>query len=618
MVSCPDENTFLRYLAGRLPEDRGAQLDLHLDSCVACRRALSSMALSLDSGLLAPALSEQPGRPATIAHSTELLDGRYILGEPLGQGGSGQVFAARHRRTGRPCAVKFLSDCAAADPEAVTRFAREARLLGELAHRSIISILDFAQTADGRPFLVMERLQGEDLAERLHRAGPMPWPTARRLFRQLCEALKVTHARGVLHRDIKPSNIFLTTDDDGSERAVLLDFGLAKKQTASEPTLTRTGAIMGTPIYMSPEQARGRSVDERTDVYSLAAVLYQMLTGLPPFDGSGFTNVLSQVLTEPPPELDPPAESGVPAHLDAVIRVAMAKDPGMRHGSVAELEHRVLHETPGAASIRGQPSEHKLPRWILPLGMAAAALMLGLVVLWLQNEGRSADGAAPSGAGSSSPLARDTAPRGALPGPMSDTRANLLSDRRGAGLGPTDPKAGLDPTTSDDSDASPNPGVMGKARPTPMRPPARRANRAPVRASRATPRRAPAAARGAGAGASATPGVAGGSSSANAPNAGPDPYVTIAGPGGRPIQRRLSQLSAARRALIRITVYMSRSDWKTCARIARQAPQTRMVLYYSIHCHHMLGDRARVRTLCNQLHRRFPSQWKRTFACKGM
>jgi len=573
-MSCPDENTFLRYAAGRLPQDSLAEMDAHLDRCVACRKVFSSMAVT--------GPTAEGRRDSTMSRSPDVLSGRYRLGAPLGSGGTGQVYAAEHLRTGRPCAIKFLSDDAAADPDAVERFSREARILGGLQHRSIVSILDFSEAEDGRPYLVMEQLEGEDLAARLDRVGALPWHTICQLFRQLCGALREAHSHGVLHRDVKPSNIFLTRDPEGTERAVLLDFGLAKKHALDEPTLTRTGTIMGTPAYMSPEQARGRPVDERTDVYSLAAVLYQMLSGKAPFWGSTFTEVLAQVLADPPARLAPRQRDPLPAHLDAVIQVAMAKEPGMRHGSVAELEHRVLDEIAPAGELPGSRSGSKAV-WLL-VGGAAAALLLGIGVFWLQ------------------PPPRTTAPQDPVVSATDAMRATTIAPRPDAHTARVVPATGADagaPSRVEPQTPPIGRAVRGQAarraqpRVHPL-PVGKRARPSPRgTAVKPPPRRLPWGAKG-------------------------DPYISVRGMDGKPTHVRLSQLPAAQRAHIRIAAYMSRRDWKTCARIARSAPQTRMILYYSIHCHYMSGDTQRTRRLCAQYAKRYPKLIQNIMSCRNV
>jgi serine/threonine protein kinase len=356
-MTCLDENQFLRYQAGRLTSDEVAAIETHLDRCPICRRVFSALALVERTGdHLGSSSSANDGASAHLDETStwagQVLDGRYRLKAPLGTGGTGQVFLAEHLRTGRRCAVKLLSDAALADSEAVRRFSREARILGQLEHRGIVGIHDFSE-ADGRPYLVMDYLRGQDLAAHISEHGPFSWQEARPLFQQMASALATAHKNDVLHRDVKPSNIFLIVEDDSgqdAQRAVLLDFGLAKSYCLDDPPLTHTGEVMGTPAYMSPEQARGLQVDQRTDVYGLAGVLFQMLTGGPPYGGSSFTHVLSRVLTEAPPSVSEHARYPVPPHMDHVLTAALAKEPSDRFLTVTAFSDAVLADR--SAEIR--------------------------------------------------------------------------------------------------------------------------------------------------------------------------------------------------------------------------------------------------------------------------
>ncbi len=334
----------------------------------------------------------------------QVLADRYRIERLLGEGGMGEVYLARHVRTGRPLAVKLLVPEAAREPENLQRFEREARALGALGHPNIVGIHDFAETADGRPFLVMDYLEGEELAHRLERVGRLPWPEAARLFDQIASALHAAHQAGVLHRDLKPGNIFLARSAGAPERVVLLDFGLAKSVSAEEARVTRTGIIMGTPLYMSPEQARGGDLDVRSDVYSLAAMFFEMLAGRPPFEGSTWTAILTALLVEPPPLLSQSVPADLPGHLDQVLASALSKDPAFRPPDVASLAAAVLERrpdwanapvhTPGSTArtvptgvpathvpMPGPDGEGARPAGARPLRRVALWIALGVLVL---------------------------------------------------------------------------------------------------------------------------------------------------------------------------------------------------------------------------------------------
>lgn len=288
-----------------------------------------------------------------------LLGGSYQIEAKLGAGGMGVVYAARHVRTGRSYAVKVLLPEAAERPAALARFRLEAEAVSALGHASIIAVHDFDQTEDGLAYIVMNKLEGEDLAERLHQVGVLSFEESRRILRELAGALSEAHRVGVLHRDIKPSNIFLATTPGAPERAVLLDFGLVKMMGDDASKLTATGLTLGTPAYMSPEQARGIEVDERTDVYSLAATLFEMLSGQAPFVAPHPTALIARLLADPPPRLSTVARSAIPAELDELLVRCLAKSPHERPSSVLELS--VALDAMGPAVTVGATVPDALP-----------------------------------------------------------------------------------------------------------------------------------------------------------------------------------------------------------------------------------------------------------------
>jgi serine/threonine-protein kinase len=217
----------------------------------------------------------------------------------------------------------------------MTRFQREAEAASALFHPNVVGVYDVNHTADGRPYIVAEFLEGEQLGDFLERAGKLPVPLAIHIVRQVCRALGAAHERGIVHRDIKPENIFLT-GAPAAPVAKVLDFGISK--LAGDATgLTKTGMVMGTPAYMAPEQARGDRVDHQADIYALGAILYRVVTGKRPFEEMDALATLTSVLTEDPPrprEIDP----SVPDALEIVIQRAMAKDPADRYRTTAALE----------------------------------------------------------------------------------------------------------------------------------------------------------------------------------------------------------------------------------------------------------------------------------------
>jgi len=247
--------------------------------------------------------------------------------------------------TGRRYALKTMLPSAQLSESAIARFEREARAATAIGHTGIAAVHDFDVTSEGLHYLVMDLLVGESLEARLARVGRLPWPEAKRVALEIADALAAAHRAGVLHRDVKPSNVFMASREGAAERAMLVDFGLAKPIVPSHgQAVTRTGAIVGTAHYMSPEQARSEAVDERTDVYGLGATLYEMLAGVPPFLGASPFAVMAMLLQEQPVAPSSLA-TNVPAAVDALVLRALAKAPNDRWPSVPAIQ-AALESTP--------------------------------------------------------------------------------------------------------------------------------------------------------------------------------------------------------------------------------------------------------------------------------
>jgi eukaryotic-like serine/threonine-protein kinase len=250
----------------------------------------------------------------------------YRIEAKLGSGGFGSVYRAREPAIGRVVAVKVLSGTMANQPDVLARFLDEARAATKVRHRHIIDVFQFGQLPDGRPYQVMELLEGESLAQYLGRSGPLPVQHAVPLLRGIARAIDVIHDAGIVHRDIKPDNVFLTLDEDGLCLPKLLDFGIAKQTHGITERRTMTGAPIGTPAYMSPEQCRGDQVDARTDIYSFGALIFEVLTGKLPFEGRSFIDLMNAHLSAEPPNVSA-TNSGVPAGFDAAVLQCLAKAP---------------------------------------------------------------------------------------------------------------------------------------------------------------------------------------------------------------------------------------------------------------------------------------------------
>ena len=294
---------------------------------------------------------------------------RYRLDRPLGHGGMATVYLARDTELDRPVAVKVLAENAAGDDGLRERFVREARLAARLSHPNVVSVYD-AGEEDGRPYLVMEHVQGETLAGVLARRGRLPPEEVRGLALQAARGLAHAHAAGLVHRDIKPQNLLLR--DDGTLK--IADFGIAR--AAEGTALTQAGTVLGTAAYLSPEQALGEEVTPAADVYSLGAVLYELLTGRPPLEIHSLAELAKPAAIAPVRELAPE----VPTDLEDVVMRCLARNPAYRPTDLErELAPGEPPTQPFAAAPRATPSRRKL--WFALAGAVAAAAILLAVTL---------------------------------------------------------------------------------------------------------------------------------------------------------------------------------------------------------------------------------------------
>ena len=274
----------------------------------------------------------------------DVIEDKYELVQMLGQGGMGIVFEARHLQLDRRVALKFLRIEMAKDPNMAKRFLREARAAASIGSEHIVEVVDVGETSDGEPYMVMEYLEGTDLSKLVEQQGMFPPQRAANLVIQLCHALAAAHSKGIIHRDIKPENAIIEQRIDGTERLKVLDFGLVKFRKAAEgqtANLTATGATMGTPYYMAPEQALGqKDLDQQVDVYSTGVVLFQLLTGALPFDGETYAEILVKAATKEP--LRPrEVRPDLPEALEAVVLKAIAREREERFHSALELAQAI-------------------------------------------------------------------------------------------------------------------------------------------------------------------------------------------------------------------------------------------------------------------------------------
>jgi serine/threonine-protein kinase len=340
---------------------------------------------SLDKSVLATSTGELVG---------STLSERYLVTRKVGQGGMGAVYEATHTLIGKRVAVKVLLEKYAQREAIVTRLKQEAQLASSIRHEHIIDITDFGNTQDGRTFVVMEYLEGESLAELLARETKLPEQRILRIISQAASALAAAHDKGIVHRDIKPENVFLLKRKE-QDFVKVLDFGISKSLRASDdenepPRLTQTGMVLGTPLYMSPEQARGDDdLDHRVDIYALGVIMYESATGHVPFVGNNYLSVISQVLNEDPK----PLRELVPElseEFEAIVSRTMAKDRNERYASAKDLlgDINSLIDDPTRSTERAKitgPRRKALQRKVggikLPVWIGAIALVITAVVV---------------------------------------------------------------------------------------------------------------------------------------------------------------------------------------------------------------------------------------------
>jgi serine/threonine-protein kinase len=275
------------------------------------------------------------GEPASALQG-RIIDGRYAIERRVGEGGMAYVYRATDRETRLPVALKVLMSRLASDPESVARLKREAQLAMKLNHPNCCGLLAYGE-ANGLPYLVMPFLEGETLSAREARTGPLPVAQALPILIQLCRGLQHAHDQGVLHRDLKPENVMLVPETN-RERAVVMDFGLAKERIVGTELnrLTATGIVLGTPEFMSPEQIRGRNIDQRSDIYALGVLAFELLTAELPFEGDNAQETMLNHLTGKPRQLRAIRPS-IPESIDRAITKALKLDPAERFASMNEF-----------------------------------------------------------------------------------------------------------------------------------------------------------------------------------------------------------------------------------------------------------------------------------------
>ena len=342
--------------------------------------------------------TSQPSSPSSAGQPEllqvgDVLDGRYRILGALGAGGMGRVYRAEHIAIRRPVAIKLLRAEMEGVEEVQRRFEREAFATGQVDHPNCVQVSDFGQLDDGTLYMVLELLDGTLLLDLLSEEKRLPWPRALRIARHILAALAHAHEAGIVHRDVKPENVILVDQGGDPDFAKILDFGIAKvfdgvADGAGGPELTQVGVTVGTPTYMSPEQALGQPVDGRADLYALSVTLFEMISGCPPFEAADLFGLFTMHTTAAVPRLaELVPEAGVPDALDALIQEGLAKKPEDRIPSAREAIARIdaLLEgkpqsvaVPASGAIRAQrlPIARNAKPWLLVLSVAAMLVLL--------------------------------------------------------------------------------------------------------------------------------------------------------------------------------------------------------------------------------------------------
>ena len=349
---CLDENTFVEFVEHRLRGEQHQRVEQHLAECSHCREIASELARPRVGEPTLPSAGQDShqesheGTPFSIAPSppvaNTVIGGKYRIGQIIGRGGMGIVLEATHLALDCPVAIKLLLAALDSPHEVRRRLIREARAAAQLRSEHVVRVFDVDTLASGEPYLVMELLEGSDLATRLRTEGPLPCEVVVEAIAQASDAIAEAHRRGIVHRDLKPANLFsVSRPSTGPLLIKVLDFGISKLQQTEEGStvLTTSRSFLGSPVYMSPEQmCDPRHVDCRTDIWSLGATMYDLLTGRPPYEGPTPAAIAAAMATSPPPSVRV-HNRGVPERLDKLIDRCLQRDPDKRFQNVDQLLH---------------------------------------------------------------------------------------------------------------------------------------------------------------------------------------------------------------------------------------------------------------------------------------
>jgi len=323
----------------------------------------------------------------------DLVDGKYRIIRLLGEGGMGAVYEGENTRIHRRVAIKVLHAGVAANADAVARFEREAQAAGRIGSEHIVEVLDLGQLVDGDRYMVMEFMDGESLSSRIHQSGRLTAAQVYPIALQMLEGLGAAHAAGIIHRDLKPDNVYLVRSKKGqSDFVKLLDFGISKfNALGGEFSMTRTGAVMGTPYYMAPEQAKGaKDIDTRVDIYAAGVILYEAVSGQVPFNADTFNELIFKIVLESPPPVEQVAP-GLDPGFAAIISKAMARDLNERFASCADF---LAALNAWAQSSHAQQPAHAAfgatPAAAGPRPVSATSMDVGTKAAWSNTQGDAA------------------------------------------------------------------------------------------------------------------------------------------------------------------------------------------------------------------------------------
>lgn len=404
--------------------------------------------------------------PATDELLGEVL-GNYKLLARIGAGGMGRVYLAEHVKLGRRVAIKLLRPEHAVKRRAVARFFQEAKVVNRIRHRNIVDITDFVELADGTTFIVMELLEGQSLRQYNNSFGPLEQTTMLQIMIHVCSALEAAHAVGVVHRDLKPGNVYVCDDRSSGEWVKLLDFGVAKliegadELSGDMAITTGEGAVLGTPAYMSPEQAKGDELDERSDVYALGAIMYELVCGEPVVRAKSFGEYVRKHLEQPvTPPRDTRGGASIDPALETIILRCLAKRREARPQTVREVRvalQQLVSELDSTAVARG----HRRRAWAIGGVIALAVAVVATVIMVGRGGGETTDAAGAVSAPDNAAVEPEH--------PM-ETRAFRSEDRTAGDAPPAAEDLVIEPDVISDE---PEPDVL-EPEPVESKPPARR------------------------------------------------------------------------------------------------------------------------------------------------